>query len=109
MSNSHEYVDFVNTWTLPLKRSLFKLNCHFRGTPLEPGLPEFATHEPQGIFSGKLDDPGLIDDEEEDRFTEEDIRIALEDERITLEDERTRDEEEDNVIGIIIGRLELLL
>ena len=80
--------------TLPPNKVLLMVNFHFRGTPLEPGWPEFATQVPQGTFSGRLDEPITT--------------VFDEDERRIEEDERGKTFEEDDSTGIIPGRLELL-
>lgn len=73
-------------------------NCHFRGTPLEPGLPEFALQVPQGTSSGSLAKLGFTAAEEEDLTFKTD-----EDERATFA------EDDEAGIGVMAGRLELLL
>ena len=84
--------------TLPPNKVLLMENCHFRGTPLDPGFPEFALHVPQGTFSGRLEEPGFT------AMDEEDFDKMFEDERAVFKDD------DEAGIGVIVARpLELLL
>jgi hypothetical protein len=88
-------VDPVITETLPLTAFLSIANCHFNGTPLEPGLPEFATQDPQGTSSGRVDAPDVV--------------FADEDDLTLAEDEPGKIFEEEDSTGVIPARLELLM
>ena len=85
-------MELVITETLPLTAVLSLVNCHFSGTPLEPGLPEFATQVPQGTSSGRVVAPDCVparDEDERDEIFEE-------------------DDDDDVSTGVIPERLELL-